>query len=165
MKFLKAIRNGCLIPLIILVSLGWISINLIVSYSWKGAIPKDIALGRKLHSETPLIGSPGGSAGYAAFRLKSSAISQINKKGLSYFDDKTFARRWESKVDWVETGTGKSLSRAYISFGLNTTVNQKDEKIIREALKNSGNYYGSLEKNTRILIIPEKRMLVVGYWD
>jgi len=95
-KSLKAIKDGCLIPLIAIILVGWTT-SYFYSYKfWSGALPKEISVGRKLKTETPLIISPGGSAGYAVFKLNSSTANKIKLAGINYFGDKTRPRKWDS---------------------------------------------------------------------
>jgi hypothetical protein len=157
-KPIRVIKNGCLIPLITIVLIGWLTSYLYSYNYWSGAIPAEISIGRKLKSETPIITSPGGSAGYAVFKLKTSTIDKIEQSGLEYLTKKTRPRKWNSRIRWIETGENPSLS-------IYTNYNKKYKNALRNAFKADGSFLGSCEKNTRILIIPSEGLLIVGYFD
>ena len=162
-KFLK----GCLLPLILLTLLPYVGCTSYNSYTWVGALPKEIKTGRTLERDTPWIAPPGGSCGGAIFTLRKKTQKQILEQGLGYFSDKKVSRRWnKASISW---SIGASDRKARISFECVIRSSVK-EKYYKDKLTKSMNsvsaYYGVLDSDiTRILVLPNEKLVFIGYWD
>ena len=154
-------------PPIILIVATYAGCSSYNSYNWAGGLPKDLRTGRALAKEIPWISPPGGSCGGAIFTLTKKTQKQISKEGLQYFSDKTVTRRWKkSSISW---SVGGSDGRTRISFDCVVRSSGKEKHYrekIRKALRSKNAYYGVIGKSKdRILVLPNEKLVFIGYWD
>ena len=133
---------------------------------WRGAFPEGIQTGRHLARETDWLGSPGGGCGGAIFKLKKQTSSQIEELGLGFFQGKTQPRdSRRGEILW----RGSTLDDfGQLKWAFQCVSNEAYNAKIRNALANQTAYLGektNKSQKTKLLVLPEERLIFVGYWD
>jgi len=165
----RSFMIGCFIPASLFMLLTFSGCSMYFNALWKGAVPQQIKLGNNLARTTDIIGSPGGGCGGAIFRLKEITANEIREKGITFFDKLSQPRKGNaSSISW---SVSNSQNRGEISFQcvINTSNNKAFyRQKMQNAFKSPHSYYGVMSGkafNTRILIMPEDRLVFIGYWD
>jgi len=157
-------KNSWLLAVCIFIILVWSGCSARTPYLWKKTLPKEIAVGRMIQSETPWLAIPGGNCGGAFFNLKTSTKRAIKNQGEAFFVNATISRSGERHYTWSSPTDGKESSvRMVLPMDC---ISGTSRKLAGNFRHSSGNYFASESGGKmQIGIFLDKDLVFVGFWD